>query len=162
MMESDVSNITRPDGLTTSPVVYAMSQATGYKHTSNKELPSPGIPWLRYYFPCTVDGGASPTQKQLEGPSANKYQKFPFYTVWDITPTTITGNVRKVYGAFNDGGKFDINVDGQYVKNGYCATTAGASDSVGGHGDRIFSINGITDMTNVEAKTNQTVITITK
>ena len=37
----------------TAPV-YAMCQATGYKHTSNKELPAPEIPWLRHYFPATV------------------------------------------------------------------------------------------------------------
>lgn len=154
-MKSDVTGDTKP-------VVYAMSQATGYKHTSNKELPSPNLPWLRYYFPCEVKGGANPTQSQLEGPTVNNYQKFPFYTVWDITPTTITGNVRKVYGAFNDSGKFDINIDGQYTKKGYCATNAETTDSVGGHSDEIFSINGITSMTNTSAKTDSRVITITK
>ena len=162
MMESNVSSITRPDGKVTKPVVYAMSQSTGYKHTSNKELPAPNLPWLRYYFPCTVEGGANPSQSQLNGPTANKYQKFPFYTVWDITPNTITGNVRKVYGVFNDSGKFDINIDGQYVKNGYCATNAGTTDSVGGHSDKMFSINGIKSMQNIPASTNKDVITITK
>lgn len=139
----------------TVPVVYAMSQATSYKHTSNKELPSPDIPWLRYYFPSTVGS-------DLDSPTVNKYQKFPFYTVWEITPTKITGNVRKVYGAFNDSGKFDINIDGQYVKDGYCATTSTAADSIGGHNTKIFSINGITSMTNVQANTDSRVIEITK
>jgi hypothetical protein len=37
----------------TAPV-YLMCQATGYKHTSNKELPSPNIPWLRYFFPASI------------------------------------------------------------------------------------------------------------
>lgn len=162
IMDSDVTNLPLQNGKAPKPVVYAMSQATSYKHTSNKELPSPKLPWLRYYFPCTVAGEPTPSQKQLEGPTVNKYQKFPFYTVWDITPTKITGNVRKVYGAFNDSGKFDINIDGQYTKNGYCATNAGTADSVGGHSDKIFSINGITSMTNVEARNNQDVIEITK
>ena len=162
MMASEVAGITRPDGKTTKPVVYAMSQATGYKHTSNKELPSPNLPWLRYYFPCSVDGGDTPTQKQLENPTANAAQKFPFYTVWEVSANQIVGNVRKVYGAFNDGGKFDINVDGAYTKNGYCATTAGATDSVGGHSDQMFSINGLTSMTNVEARDSEEVIRITK
>ena len=162
MMESDVASLPLQDGLAPKPVVYAMSQATGYKHTSNKELPSPNLPWLRYYYPCTVAGGSTPSQSQLEGPTVNKYQKFPFYTIWDITPTTITGNVRKVYGAFNDSGKFDINIDGQYTKNGYCATNAGTTDSVGGHNDEMFSINGITSMQNIPASTDTRVITITK
>ena len=79
-----------------------MSQATGYKHTSNKELPSPHIPWLKYYYPA--DNG-----------KVNNGQKFPFYTVWSITDEKIEGRVRKVVGAFNRDGKFDINIDGKYT-----------------------------------------------
>ena len=148
IMESELTGDTKP-------VVYAMSQATANKHTSNKELPSPNIPWLRYYFPSTVGS-------DLASPTVNKYQKFPFYTVWEITPTKITGNVRKVYGAFNDSGKFDINIDGPYTKNGYCATTSTAADSIGGHETPMFSINGIASMTNVAAQTDTRVIEINK
>lgn len=102
MMESEITAGTA--------VVYAMSQATGYKHTSNKELPSASIPWLRYYYP--LDGGA-----------ANAGQKYPFYTLWTIDKNGgyIEGRVRKVVGVFNSKGKFDINIDGQYVLNGYSA-----------------------------------------
>lgn len=149
IMESELTGDTKP-------VVYAMSQATSYKHTSNKELPSPEIPWLRYYFPATVN------KSDLDNPTVNKYQKFPFYTVWEITPTKITGNVRKVYGAFNDAGKFDINIDGPYVKNGYCATTLTAEGSIGGHESNLFSINGITSMTNAVARDDTRVIEINK
>jgi hypothetical protein len=139
----------------TKPVVYAMSQATSYKHTSNKELPSWNLPWLRYYFPASDSG-------DLTAPTVNSYQKFPFYTIWEIAPQKITGRVRKVYGAFNDSGKFDINIDGPYVKNGYCATTSTAADSIGGHDTPIFSINGITSMSNVDARDDVRVIEITK
>lgn len=99
----------------TTPVTYAMSQATGYKHTSNKELPSPHIPWLRYYYPANngkVNGG----------------QKFPFYTVWSITDEKIEGRVRKVEGAFNSNGKFDINLDGQYTLKDKSAANKGATE----------------------------------
>lgn len=131
------------------PVVYAMSQATSYKHTSNKELPSPNIPWLRYYFPATVASSAAT-------PSVNTHQLFPFFTIWDIKPSKITGNVRKVYGAFNNNGKFDINIDGQWTRQGKCATTGG----IGGHESDMFSINGITSLTDAEAKIDTTVIEI--
>lgn len=163
IMEDEVASLkTSMDTDILNPVVYAMSQATGYKHTSNKELPSPNLPWLRYYYPCTVNNYDNPQQKDLDEPTANKGQKFPFYTVWDITANKITGNVRKVYGAFNDGGKFDINVDGTYTTKGYCATTSAAAGSIGGHDVELFSINGITSMTNADAASDTRVIEITK
>lgn len=142
-MESEL-----PSG--TYPVTYAMSQATGYKHTSNKELPSLYIPWLRYYYPAT--GVGSETDKA----KVNVHQKFPHFTVWNVTKTGITGNVRKVYGAFNDSGKFDINVDGQWTRQGKCATTGAA----GGHEKDMFSINGITSMEDVEAMTDSRVVEV--
>ena len=98
----------------------------------------------------------------MEEPSVNKYQKFPFYTIWEVTPTKITGNVRKVYGAFNDSGKFDINIDGAYTKRGYCATNASTSGSIGGHDTQMFSINGITSMANANAMSDTRVIEVTK
>lgn len=142
-MESEL-----PSG--TYPVTYAMSQATGYKHTSNKELPSLYIPWLRYYYPAT--GVGSETDKA----KVNVHQKFPHFTVWNVTKTGITGNVRKVYGAFNDSGKFDINVDGQWTRQGKCATTGAA----GGHEKDMFSINGITSMEDVEAMTDSRIVEV--
>lgn len=134
------------EGLSVNPVVYAMSQASAYKHTSNKELPGRNNPWLRYYFP--VDNADK----------VNPNQKFPFYTIWTITPEKIEGKVRKVFGAFNDSGKFDINADGQYVLKGKCAATG----TIGGHDKDIFSINGITSMSNAEAQTDTRTIIIEK
>ena len=87
-LKGDASAITAP--------VYAMSQATGYKHTSNKELPNTNIPWLRYYYP-------------KNGTKANNGQKYPFYTVWNINGNTITGEVKKVNGLFTTSGTFELN-----------------------------------------------------
>ena len=110
----------------TKPVVYAMSQATSYKHTSNKELPSSVIPWSRYLYP-TKNGDTKP----------NAGQKYPFYTIWTVdTASKITGEVRKVVGAFDENGKFDINKDGPYVLNGKSAID-------GQHGQDIASVNGL-------------------
>lgn len=132
------------------PVTYAMCQATSYKHTSNKELPSLYIPWLRYYYPATGNGST-------ESPATvNPHQKFPHFTIWNVTKTGITGNVRKVYGVFNDSGKFDINVDGQWVRKGKCATTGAA----GGHTVDIYSINGITSMEDTEAITDSRIVEV--
>lgn len=57
----------------TAPI-YLMCQATGYKHTSNKELPSPNIPWLRYFFPAsiTINSKTDVTAK------VNAGQRYPF------------------------------------------------------------------------------------
>jgi hypothetical protein len=110
--ENTLSDYKTRNGVTadTKPVVYAMSQATGYKHTSNKELPGVGIPWLRHYF------GIEPSAtKPVAG------QKFPFYTVWSITPSKIEGDIRKVRGAFDGSGNFDVNIDGEYGRRGYSA-----------------------------------------
>lgn len=117
------------------PVVYAMSQATGYKHTSNKELPgddSKGnafIPWIQYGYPCT------------SAVKANGGQKYPFYTIWDIKDEEIRGNVRYVDGAF-DGtkGTFDINSQGDKLAL-HQSTTSGATA-----GTIIHSVNPIKKM----------------
>ena len=136
------------ENVTDTPVIYAMSQATSYKHTSNKELPSPDIPWIAHYYAATASDPAKP--------KVNAKQKFPFYTVWEITSNSIIGNVRKVNGAFDSSGKFDINKDGPKTMNGTCATT-------GEEGDPIYSVNGIDDTYSVQdAKTDTRVITITK
>lgn len=113
----------------TTPVTYAMSQATGYKHTSNKELPSPHIPWLRYYYPANngkVNGG----------------QKFPFYTVWSITDEKIEGKVRKVNGAFNGSGKFDINIDGKYTLKDKSAVAQDGTTEIASKNGLVGTANG--------------------
>ena len=127
--ENTLSDYKTRNGVTadTKPVLYAMSQATGYKHTSNKELPAVGIPWLRYYF-----GTALNTTKPLAG------QKYPFYTLWTVTDSKIEGDIRKVKGAFNSNGNFDVNVDGEYGRRGYSAVE---KDNV----TKIHSINGFGD-----------------
>jgi len=135
-----------PAGVT--PVTYCMSQATGYKHTSNKELPSIDIPWLRYYFPAD-------SSKSIASPTVNAFQKFPFFTIWNIENGTIKGEVRKTYGAFNNKGKFDINLEYPYVKEGYSAVEKNKTTM-------IHSINGITSMENAQAETDTRIITISK
>ena len=94
----------------TAPV-YCMLQATGYKHTSNKELPSSSIPWLKRYYPNN-------------GGKVNPQQQYPFYGVWTIDTDTslndsdksITGEIYKIGGIFNTNsttkisdGTFNIN-----------------------------------------------------
>ena len=89
----------------TAPV-YFMSQATGYKHTSNKELPAPGIPWLRKYFPAKIE---VVDQKTITA-TVNSGQRFPFYTEWEITPNRIIGTVKKLNYVFDSKGKYNINI----------------------------------------------------
>lgn len=89
----------------TAPV-YSMSQATGYKHTSNKELPAGNIPWCRYYYPKTESGGA------------NTNQQMPFYTYVTVTNNQITLNVKRI-GDLMTNGKFNIYVEGERAKNNF-------------------------------------------
>ena len=63
-------------------VRYVMCQATGYKLTSNKELPAKNIPWLMEYYPVAT---------QVENPAtntatvtANKAQIFAHYIMWNV------------------------------------------------------------------------------
>lgn len=106
-----VSKITAP--------VYAMSQATGYKHTSNKELPADNIPWCRKYFPN--DNGK---------PNAN--QKNPFFTYINVLNNKIELNVRAIKHIMNTSGKFNINQEGELCKNNF---------------DNIISVNGLSSTT---------------
>ena len=114
-------------------VVYAMSQATGYKHTSNKELPSINIPWLRYYYPIA-----------LTATKPNAKQKFPFFTVWKITNNKIEGHVRKVVGIFDSEGNFDINKDGVWTKQGLSTLDEN-------HTTPLASVNGLSSNTDEQS-----------
>ena len=125
----------------TKPVVYAMSQATSYKHTSNKELPSGNIPWMRYYYP---------TSKNATKPNAG--QRHPFYTLWTVTPTKIEGRVRKVTGIFN-AGNFDINIQGEYTRKG-------VSSLNNEHNIPLHSVNGISS--SVQETDTTTIIELKK
>lgn len=53
-------------------VKYVMCQATGYKLTSNKELPGRSIPWLLEYYPVTTSA------------TVNKNQQYPNYIKWNV------------------------------------------------------------------------------
>lgn len=108
-----VDNITAP--------VYAMCQATGYKHTSNKELPAPNIPWLRRYFPATVK---VVDQTNITA-TVNAGQRYPFYIIWNVTPTQITGTVKKINYVFTSAGKFNINIQ----------SSVNPPEAIGGNGE---------------------------
>lgn len=104
----------------TAPV-YAMCQATGYKHTSNKELPAPNIPWLRNYFPATVK---VVDQTNITA-TVNAGQRYPFYIIWNVTPTRITGTVKKLNYVFTSAGKFNINIQ----------SSVNPPEAIGGNGE---------------------------
>ena len=71
-------------------VKYVMNQATGYKQTSNKELPAQKIPWLLEYYPCAtqVENATTNTAKQ----TPNAAQSFPHYIIWNIGKGTEVEN----------------------------------------------------------------------
>lgn len=63
-------------------VRYIMNQATGYKQTSNKELPAQNIPWLLEYYPCATQVENATTNTATQTPNAA--QSFPHYIIWTI------------------------------------------------------------------------------
>lgn len=100
----------------TAPI-YLMCQATGYKHTSNKELPSPNIPWLRYFFPAsiTINSRDDVTAK------VNAGQRYPFYIKYFLNKGKVsdlvyypqlTATVKKLSNIFNNSGKYNVNIEG--------------------------------------------------
>ena len=71
-------------------VRYVMNQATGYKLSSNKELPAKNIPWLMEYYPV---------ETQTENPATNKAtvklnpaQMYSHYIIWNIGEGNETEN----------------------------------------------------------------------
>jgi hypothetical protein len=96
----------------TAPV-YSMSQATGYKHTSNKELPAQSIPWCRHYYPSKRG-----KDKDNNITSAvDKGQRYPFYSVYTVTNDNITIDVKRVLNVLVEG-KFNINEQGESLRTG--------------------------------------------
>lgn len=100
----------------TAPI-YLMCQATGYKHTSNKELPSPNIPWLRYFFPAsiTINSRDDVTAK------VNAGQRYPFYIKYFLNKGKVsdlvyypqlTATIKKLSNVFNNSGKYNVNIEG--------------------------------------------------
>lgn len=97
---------------------YLMCQGTGYKHTSNKELPSPNTPWLRYFFPAsiTINSRDDVTAK------VNAGQRYPFYIKYSMFRSLEVGSsdyygktwatVRKLGNIFNNSGKYNVNIEG--------------------------------------------------
>ena len=62
-------------------VKYVTLQATGFKTTSNKELPTRNIPWLEAYYPATGD---APTKNRFSSDKKNGGQNYPHYILWRI------------------------------------------------------------------------------
>ena len=87
-------------------VIYVMSQATGFKLQSNKDIPSPNIPWLSKYFAGTIKG---------ESISVNSRQKAPTFIMWDITTNKISMETYQVENV-TDGASWDSLSGGQKEK----------------------------------------------
>ena len=62
-------------------VRYVTLQATGFKTTSNKELPTANIPWLEAYYPAT---GEDPSKDRFATEKKNAGQNYPHYILWNI------------------------------------------------------------------------------
>ena len=77
--------------------VYAMTQATGYKLISNKELPGNGISWLRKYFPVDVNG------------EVNVGQYNPMYSVVESNGNVLNFKSYAINNIYNGKSAFNIN-----------------------------------------------------
>lgn len=70
-------------------VKYVTLQATGYKTTSNKELPTASIPWLEAYYPAT---GKAASIDRFATEKKNGGQNYPHYILWNIGKGTEVTN----------------------------------------------------------------------
>lgn len=59
-------------------VRYVTLQASGFKTTSNKELPTGNVPWLQHYYPAT------PNNDRFKTEDKNSGQNYPHYILWRI------------------------------------------------------------------------------
>ena len=109
--------------------VYAMSQATGYKLVSNKELPGSGLmdKWLWKYFPCTwVD-----TENK-----ANNSQFYPMFHVMSCDSNGVTIEpyyVDNIYTHDSTGAYTAFNINSNNTGNiGECKhiTVEGSTDPI--------------------------------
>ena len=71
-------------------VRYVMSQATGFKLVSNKELPAKNIPWLIEYYPVATQVENNTTNTATV--TVNSQQNFPHYMIWDFRSGVETEN----------------------------------------------------------------------
>lgn len=92
-----VSPITRVSGLASdskySPVTYMMCQATGYKLTSNKELPS-NYQHFSKVIPLTTEGASG------DKPDGN--QQYPMFTVTDMNNNSYTVKLIRITNILDD------------------------------------------------------------
>ena len=103
----------------TAPI-YITNQATGYKHTSNKELPSAQIPWNQYFFACK----SVITDRDTVTDTVNAGQIYPFYTIYNISDTEITCTTKKINNLFTSAGKYNVNIQ----------SSNSAPEAIGGNG----------------------------
>lgn len=103
----------------TAPV-YITNQATGYKHTSNKELPSAQVPWDQYYYPCT----SVITSQNSVTDTVNPGQRYPFYTIYNVSSDQITCTTKKINNLFTTAGKYNVNIP----------SSSSAPEAIGGNG----------------------------
>ena len=103
----------------TAPI-YITNQSTGYKHTSNKELPSKEVPWDYYFFPCT----SVITDKDTVKDTVNAGQRYPFYTIYEISDEQISCTTKKINNLFTSGGKYNVNIP----------SSSNAPEAIGGNG----------------------------
>lgn len=128
---------------------YVMSQATGYKLVSNKELPSSNIytiPWLLSYFKATKSTPKSSTE--------NRAQHFPMYIVYTLEQDKITVEAKQIQGIWNvnitrNTASFDPNVRLTDVSAVSMTLSQASSDDLEAYGEKESdgSVSPITDPT---------------
>ena len=126
---------------------YVMCQATGYKLVSNQEIPCRGsdnIKWLLFYFSGNESG---------EKDTANGYQYYPTYILYNVTDTSInvkSYQVKNIYTnptSANKGGAFNINNQIQEALSSQEILKTSSQGNISGYGtqfDDTEIINGLT------------------
>lgn len=109
-------------------VKYTMCQASGYKLTSNKELPGRNIGWLEQYYPGNAVSGDSSSV------TVNVNQRYPHYIIWKVGKGTETEDP-----------SVTTTERERIIGNAYKiqSTTATGNNKMFNYNTRVFNVNDI-------------------
>jgi hypothetical protein len=84
-------SLTDGEGHELNYVRYVTLQASGYKTTSNKELPHENVPWLSNYYPAN-----NTASNRFKADTKNGGQNYPHYILWRVgTGDEVTDPTKK-------------------------------------------------------------------
>jgi hypothetical protein len=80
--------------------VYIMCQATGYKLTSNNDIPQENTPWMYKYFACTRKESTNKNGQKVQSAVVNPGQQYPMYNIFVCSSDNILLTPKNIEGVY--------------------------------------------------------------